>query len=565
MENNKSDSDITLIIERPPKEISKSYEKTYFIELERIPQVTDKELIFDKDLDNWKITLCRHHRFFRIKLEINNSYAYQKEYKFIFTLINLSNNKNFVSDGFKIFNSGTKSFSTGELEIFNTKDIVKILDVNEEQNKGFKLKVEIDARAIPMYDFINDIKNMIDNKYNRDILGEGYYEWNFDEKNKKYDEDYKNTYDNYKKNKKLTSPTFIIGSYNWCLEIQRNKNNENNENNINNENNENNKNNVNKLVLINNDVTDFDNSSCVCTKFVFVLREIEIENKIKKNYHESKFKYFTKEKNIQETKMYIDDSELKKISKGKEFVIGVYIRIYNNSNTKKCQYIDKLEKKIKNEMGIKNKTYEIIDEGFHEWEVYDWDEENDIDIRNPYFRIGNYKWYINYNDKLDDNILLTLNYDKGNHEDIYANYVFSIHKFNDYESIESVSNDFNYFSRENNYYDIKLQIDNEKWKEYTSNERFFFTVYVRIYREKGKIPKFRDLDRNLIKQILPNDKNLAEKLKKYGLLNIKTNEYVVVSEKDDNTGFSYGYKPGRSENIGLIPNSFINEIPESKE
>ena len=63
----------------------------------------------------------------------------------------------------------------------------------------------------------------------------------------------------------------------------------------------------------------------------------------------------------------------------------------------KGQYIDKLEKMIENKVKTVDKinnSIEIIDEGYQEWEIYCWDEENDIDIRNPYFRIGDYKWLI---------------------------------------------------------------------------------------------------------------------------------------------------------------------------
>jgi len=75
------------------------------------------------------------------------------------------------------------------------------------------------------------------------------------------------------------------------------------------------------------------------------------------------------------------------------------------------------------------------------------------------------------------------------------------------------------------------------------------------------VPKFRDFDRELFKKILPDDENLAKILMNHELLNVKTDEHVVVTEKV-NKNFSYGYKLGKPENIGLIPNSFIKDIPK---
>jgi len=52
--------------------------------------------------------------------------------------------------------------------------------------------------------------------------------------------------------------------------------------------------------------------------------------------------------------------------------------------------------------------------------------------------------------------------------------------------IKKVSNDFHCFDRERNRDYIKLNINNENWGKYTTNNQLFITAYIRIYREKGK-------------------------------------------------------------------------------
>jgi len=78
-----------------------------------------------------------------------------------------------------------------------------------EDEYNYKLEIEITSKTIPMYDFINSIKNEIDNKYNKSILGEDYYEWIIDDENVEYDKDDKDYI------KQIKSKPFKIGCYNW--------------------------------------------------------------------------------------------------------------------------------------------------------------------------------------------------------------------------------------------------------------------------------------------------------------------------------------------------------------
>lgn len=517
----------------------------YIWKVSNWPNDIEKSLRVSKDM--WEIELFKNNGFMEIELRLNNSYDYQKKYQFNFTIYDINNKNSFDSEGFTF--NGIRNFTTGRIKIFKIKKLIK-RSIIKNENDGFNLKIEVNSRVFPMCHYINDIKNMIDNKCRKDILAEGYYEWIF---NDEYDNSIPNNV-----NELIMSNEFKIGGYKWHLQLRKNDKNEN------------------VLGLVNNSIEDTNNSSSyACTKFVFVLRKnskiknesiAKNEDNIIKYLTTSSFEYFTKDSNIKERNEFINEFDLKK-----KLIVGVYIRIYNDNETniKKDYYIDNLEKKIEDD-----KEHVIVEEGYHEWEIYDWrntynddDGSDDYIVRNSgsHFRIGDYKWNISFNhvDEEDNHyISLYLNYDEDNYEDVDANYVFSIHKYSSYEKYKlKASNDFSSFSRDKNCYGFESFTDNSEWAKYTgrNDNRIVITAYIRIYRKQGEEPRFRNIDGQLAK-ILSDNEQLNKILEKNKLLNVKKDDYIIVIDRDTVPGYSLGYILGRSESKGLIPNSIIDFV-----
>ena len=110
----------------------------------------------------------------------------------------------YILSGFTF--NGIRNFTTGRIKIFKIKKLIK-RSIIKNENDGFNLKIEVNSRVFPMCHYINDIKNMIDNKCRKDILAEGYYEWIF---NDEYDNSIPNNV-----NELIMSNEFKIGGYKW--------------------------------------------------------------------------------------------------------------------------------------------------------------------------------------------------------------------------------------------------------------------------------------------------------------------------------------------------------------
>jgi len=271
------------------------------------------------------------------------------------------------------FDSNEELFSTNENIAFDISEInFNENDENNENNNKeveFKVDINIKSTTIYNYDFIEKIYKNINDKYRdniNDILDENYFEWEFEKEDR----------ENWNSDGRLNSYNFNIGGYMWYLELFKN-----NEDIF--------------LDVINFDMVDSNESAYICANVVFVLRDnlYKIENIKALKPFAYFYRYFPGKKVIN----FIKVEDIKNLFENK-YAIGIYIRIYNITEMDyiKERFINRLEKLIYNNRNYDN--YEILKEGYYEWNIYNWNNIYDPELSNrnsPFFNIGNYDSLLN--------------------------------------------------------------------------------------------------------------------------------------------------------------------------
>lgn len=486
---------------------------------------------FDED-DIWDFKLTKNEDFKHLGIELNpfkKTYIYQKEYKLIFTVYDLNEIDNCeVTDGYTFYSDDFTKY----YEIPNS-IISPVIE-----NNSFGLKIEFTYEIINSFSFIKRIKHLINDKYRykeEDILEEKYFEFTINSNIREIET----------KNKKLTkikSEEFSVGGYEWYIQLKRNNNNEYTV----------------SLVCADNFY------EYIITNFVFIIRN-KGNNEIIKSQPTTKFVEFTKNSSSYDIKNFIEKSDIDLLKNN--FPIGIYLRIYTSSfssDKERDICIDSFEEKIIDN----NKEYEIYREGYHEWKINNWSKNINIDnnnednitiisLNNSDFLIKDKQWHFTLKNIENDSIIINLNYNKENYEDIYANYILGLCKYDDYQSVETIQpkelNEFKCFTRDEDMHGFQFN-KKEIEKLVDDYDRINIIVYIRMYRKKNKEgkgePKFR-INEQKIKRISTE----------YETLKLKDNDFVVIDEHENmdiNPEFSFGYKIGRSHRMGLIPKSLYD-------
>ncbi|ORX62479.1 HECT-domain-containing protein [Anaeromyces robustus] len=361
--------------------------------------------------------------------------------------------------------------------------------------------------------YMENIKSCI-NDENHEILNEFFYEWKINNWDKLSNNEY--------------SPEFYIENHKWKLKLCKNS--------------------FKPVISLENLDSLTDNTVHICSKFVFFVRNSD--NYDYYHYYDSyskSFNYFNKEKNSYkqnlESNLFLSKKGglNKYLIENNSFVVGVFIRTYKYN-----------EVQIKNELDYFIKYYgfyEILSEGFYEWNIEDWEQISNIKY-SPEFIIDNHKWQLELrqNGIEDDNyISLYLNNldvmdDPSCH--ICIKQVFYIRNYNDcsyfyYQGKKGESSkSILYYNQKNNshgYHQFikksELFSKNENSnKSLVENNKCVIGVY---FRESNYM---KDQFKDELKSLLDNE-NL--KVESEGLYEWNIENWQNLNEKELNRSFNF--------------------------
>eukprot|EP00833_Pecoramyces_ruminatium_P008985 jgi/Orpsp1_1/1183017/evm.model.c7180000083514.1 len=229
---------------------------------------------------------------------------------------------------------------------------------------------------------------------------------------------------------------------------------------------------------------------------------------------------------------------------------------------------------------INDNEYEIKKDKYYEC-AFDFYNENKNIYVSPKFSVDKYEWEIEF--YIDENGFSKFEmYLYSNIEDEYINIngVFFIRNSNDFSCYKAKSwSGIQCLNNNNNKVECNQFLEKSDLfkktshsnKAFISNNKFVVGVYFQIYEndiEELKLPKIK------MKEKISKSKESDKKLKnssiviatndfiatEYDQLDIKKDEFLVVTDWDRQEGWVYGHRKDNSKEKGLFPKVFIREF-----
>jgi len=178
-----------------------------------------------------------------------------------------------------------------------------------------------------------------------------------------------------------------------------------------------------------------------------------------------------------------NNTEIRKLIIDYSYRMNIIMNIKCISNYKIILNIDEKEtfKNTIKSMIKEDYEYEILTEGFYEWNIYEWGQPNYF--ISPNFRIGKYIWRIELIKNNDDELYSIYLRNMDSFEFIYVNYVFYILNPKDYSNFKSIATDkLKFYNKINNIFGISSYSINIS-ELFEKSKSLILGIYIRLYNK----------------------------------------------------------------------------------